>query len=208
MKIVKGVKDVFRIRLKRTCVFLLISIIVLGMIFMYTGRLPKAYTAFRENIEAEKASKQLFEAYNVMDNTFHFELPEAWLTHEVSFTGGEIIYHLDFTSQDKRIHGFVQAWKLSESLKQFVEKSKESAVGVVDFKYFDIKEIMLDDKRGFLLDYSRANSNGEYIKSHEVFIEGYSKIVYRLSFFVPEKEWRNYYKVLFDRIMHTVKINQ
>lgn len=195
-------------RLKLACAVLFISIIALGVVFVYTGRLPDAYAAFKDNVDARKASKQLFEAYNVMDNTFHFELPDSWNTNEVSFTGGEILYHLSFTSQDSRIHGFVQVWKLSEPLKQFVEKSKKSAVGAVDFKYFDIKEIMSDNKKGYLLEYSRANSKGEYIKAYEAFIEGYSNNIYRLSFFVPEREWRNYYKVLFDRIIHTVKINK
>lgn len=195
-------------RLKFIYAFLFISIIALSAIFMYSGRLPEAYAAFKANAEAKKVSRQLFEAYNVMDNTFHFELPDSWYTHEISFTGGEILYHMNFTSHDNRIHGFVQVWKLSEPLKQFVEKSKESAVGVVDFKYFDIKEIMSDNKNGYLLDYSRADPSGEYTKAYEAFIEGFSNKVYRLSFFVPEKEWRNYYKILFDRIIHTVKISK
>ena len=193
-------------RLKLTYVFSFISIIVLSAAFFYVGRLPAAVTAFKGSIEEDRVSKQLFEAYNVMDNTFHFELPDSWDTHEVSFIGGEILYHMNFTSHDKRIYGFVQIWKLSEPLKQFIEKSKESAVGVVDFKYFDIKEIISDSKKGYLLDYSRANPKGEYNKAYEALIEGSSNKVYRLSFFVPEKEWRNYYKVLFDRIIHTIKI--
>jgi hypothetical protein len=197
---------VLRNRLKLTYTLPFIVILVLCTAFIYTGRLPAALTAFRENIGADKASKQLLEAYNVMDNTFHFELPDSWYTHEESFAGGEILYHLNFISQDKRVYGFVQVWKLSKPLKQFIEESKESAVGVVDFKYFDIKEIMVDSKKGYLIDYSRANSQGEYNRAYEAFIEGYSNKVYRISFFVPEKEWRSYYKVLFDRIIHTMNI--
>lgn len=193
-------------RLKFTHVILLISVIVISAALLYLGRVPDTVAAFKERLGAEKAMKQIFQAYDVMDDTFHFELPDTWLTHEVAFAGGEILYHMSFTSQDKRIHGFVQVWKLSEPLQQFVEKSKESAVGVVDFKHFDIKEIMSDNRRGYLLDYSRANSKGEYIRSYEAFIGGPSNQAYRLSFFVPEKEWRNYYKVLFDRIIHSVKI--
>ncbi|MHB1392939.1 MAG: PsbP-related protein [Clostridia bacterium] len=195
-------------RLKLTFALSFIAIIVLCAAFIYTGRLSAAVTAFKENIEAEKASKQLFEAYNVMDNTFHFELPDSWYTHEESFAGGEILYHMNFISQDKRIHGFVQVWKLSKPLKQFIDESKKSAVGVVDFKYFDVKEIMADNKKGYLIDYSRANPKGEYNRAYEAFIEGYSNKVYRISFFVPEKEWRNYYKVLFDRIISTVNIKK
>lgn len=195
-------------KLKVTYVFLFILIIVLSAAPFYMGRLPEAYTAFRENIEESRVSRQLFEAYNVMDNTFRFELPDTWSTHEVSFTGGEILYHLNFTSRDRKIHGFVQVWELSEPLKQFVEKSKKSAAGVVDFKYFDIKEIMVDNKKGYLIDYSRANQKGEYNRAYEAFIEGFSNRVYRLSFFVPEKEWRDYYKILFDRIIRLIKIRK
>lgn len=184
------------------------AIILLSASFFYVGKLPAAVTAFKEGIQSEKAAKQLMEPYNVMNNTFHFELPDTWHTHEVSFTGGEILYHMNFMSQDKRIHGFVQVWKLSKPLKQFIEESKQAATGVVDFKYFDIKEIMVDGKRGFLMDYSRANADGEYNKAYEAFVEGYSDKIYRMSFFVPEKEWRNYYKVLFDRIIRTMHIEK
>ncbi|KUO68663.1 MAG: hypothetical protein APF77_14760 [Clostridia bacterium BRH_c25] len=193
-------------RKKLTYVFSFISIIILSAAFFYVGKLPAAVGAFKENIEVERVSKQLFEAYNVMDNTFHFELPDSWYTNEVSFTGGEVLYHMDFISKDKRIHGLVQVWKLSKPLKQFVEESKKSAVGVVDFKYFDVKEIMTDNRKAYLTEYSRANQKGEYNKAYEVFVEGPSSRMYRISFFVPEKEWRNYYKVIFDRIIYSIRI--
>ncbi len=195
-------------KLKLICVFSLVLIIVLYSALFYAGRLPAAYTAFTENIGRSKVSRQLFEAYNVMDNTFHFQLPDSWSAYEASFAGEEILYHLNFISKDKKIHGFVQVWKLSEPLKQFIEKSKESAVGVIDFKNFDIKEITVDNKNGYLMDYSRANQKGEYIRAYEAFIKGFSNKVYRLSFFVPEKEWKEYYRILFDRIIHSVRISK
>lgn len=195
-------------RLKLMYIFSFISIIILSTVCFYAGRLPTAVVAFKESISEERSLKQLFKAYNVMDGTFYFELPDSWFTNEVSFMGGEILYHMDFISPDKKIYGFVQVWKLSEPLRQFIEKSKESAVGVLDFKYFDIKEIMSDNKRGYMLDYSRANYEGGYIKAYETFIEGYADRIYRISFFVPEKEWKNYYKVIFDRIIHTIKIRK
>lgn len=193
---------------KLTGIFALTVIVALSAAFFYSGRLPAAVSAFRENIQEERIARQLFEAYNVMDNTFHFELPDSWYTHEVSFMGGEILYHMNFVSQDKRIYGFVQAWKLSMPVKQYIEESQKSATGVVDFKNFDIKEIRIDNRRGYLMEYSRANQSGEYNKAYEVFIEGPSKRMYRLSFFVPEKEWRNYYNMLFERIIRSVKINE
>jgi hypothetical protein len=179
---------------------------ILSGAFFYVGRLPAAVVAFKENIQADRATKQLLQPYNVMDDSFHFELPDSWNTHEVSFMGGEVLYHMNFTSQDKRIHGFVQVWKLSKPLKQFVDDSKKAAVGIVDFKYFDVKEIMADNKKGYLMEYTRANQEGEYNKAYEAFIEGPANRMYRVSFYVPEKEWRNYYKMLFDRIIQSIKI--
>lgn len=195
-------------RLKLICAFSFVLIIVVYTTLYYSGRLPAAYAAFTENIGRSKVSRQIFESYNVMNNTFHFELPDTWTTYEESFKGGEILYHMNYISGDKRIHGFVQVWKLSEPLKQFIDKSKESAVGVVEFKHYDIKEIAADNKKGYLMDYSRANQKGEYIRAYEAFIEGFSDKAYRLSFFVPEKEWRDYYKILFDRIIHLIRISK
>ncbi len=193
---------------KLTGIFCLTIIMVLSAAFFYAGRLPAAVSAFREDIQEEKIARQLFEAYNVMDNTFHFELPDSWYTHEVSFMGGEVLYHMNFISQDKRIYGLVQAWKLSKPMKQYITDSQKAATGVIDFKYFDIKEIRVDNRKGYLMEYSRANQSGEYNKAYEVFIEGPSKKMYRLSFFVPEKEWRNYYNILFERIIRSVRINE
>lgn len=193
-------------KLRLTYALSIISILILSAALFYVGRLPAAVTAFKENIEAERAEKQLFEAYNVMEDTFHFELPDTWDTHEVTFSGGEVLYHLNFTSQDKRIHGFVQVWKISKTLKQFIEESKQSAVGVVDFKHFNVKEMMVGDRKGYLIDYSRANQKGEYNRAYEAFLEGPSNRIYRVSFFVPEKEWRNYYKIIFDKIINSIRI--
>ncbi|HOE56674.1 MAG TPA: PsbP-related protein [Bacillota bacterium] len=186
--------------------FILIAALIIAV--FSTGKLPEVYTAFSENIGYEKVARQLFETYNVMDNSFRFELPDSWETQESFFTGGEILYHLNFISQDKKINGFVQVWRLSGPLKQFIEESEKAATGAVEFKYFNIREIAADNKKGYLLDYSRANQEGKYNRAYEAFIEGYSNKIYRLSFFVKEKEWRKYYQILFDRIIKSIEIKK
>lgn len=193
-------------RRKLTNVLWFLLMMVVSASFFYVGRFPAAVNAFRENAEGKRAVKQLFEAYDVMNNTFHFELPASWHTQEVAFTGGEIIYNLNFNSRDKRIVGFVQVWELSKPLKQFIDESKKSSAGVVDFKHYDVKEIMEGSRRGYLLEYSRANPDGDYNKAYEVFLEGSAGKMYRVSFFVPEKEWRDYYKSIYERIVHSIKI--
>ncbi len=194
--------------LKRAGIFCLFVVMVVSAAFFYSGRLPAAVEAFKEELQVDRISRQLFEAYNVMNGSLHFELPDSWYAHEVPMLGGEVLYHLDFISQDKRIHGFVQVWKLAKPLEQLIAESEKAATGVVDFKGYNVKEIKVDGRKGYVMDYSRANQDGEYNKAYEVFIKGASNKMYRLSFFVPEKEWRNYYKLLFERIIRTVRISE
>lgn len=177
-------------------------------VLVLAGRVPAAITAFKGNMEAQGLVKQLFTSYSAMGGSLSFELPDSWSTSQAAFEGGEITYHLNFISKDKKVHGFVQAWKLNKPLKQFLEESKKSAVGVIDFKYFNIKEMMIGKKQGYILEYSRANEKGEYIRAYEAFIEGYGGDVFRVSFFIPEKEWKEYYKILFDRIINSVNIKK
>lgn len=178
------------------------------VVLVFGGGVPAAVTAFKANMKVQRLSQQLLKSYTALGGKLSFELPDTWTTSQAAFEGGEIIYHLNFISNDKKIHGFVQAWKLDKPLKQFLEESKEAAVGAVDFKYFKIKEMMTDKKQGYILEYSRANEKGEYIKAYEAFIEGYGKDVFRISFFIPEKEWKDYYKILFDRILCSVSIKE
>lgn len=194
--------------LKQTGIFCLLVVMAVSSAFFYSGRLPAAVETFKEEIWEERLSRQLFEAYNVMNDSFHFELPDSWYAHEVPMLGGEILYHLDFISRDKRIHGFVQVWNLTKPLEQFIAESEKAATGIVDYKYYDVKEMTVDGRKGYLMEYSRANQDGEYNKAYEVFLKGASNKMYRFSFFVPEKEWRNYYKLLFERIVRTVKISE
>lgn len=194
--------------LKQTGIFCLFAVMVVSAAFFYSGKLPGAVEAFKEEVQVDRISRQLFEAYNVMNDSLHFELPDSWYAHEVPMLGGEILYHLDFISQDKRIHGFVQVWKLAKPLEQLIAESEKAATGVVDFKDYNVREITVDGRKGYVMDYSRANQEGEYNKAYEVFLKGASNKMYRLSFFVPEKEWRNYYKLLFERIVHTVRISE
>jgi hypothetical protein len=191
---------------KRTIVLLLgvVAFAVFLMSISYTFN-PIVQT-FKNSRGYQKAERQVLKKYQALDGKLEFALPETWTTMEEAFNGGEIEYNLYFQSPDKNIHGFVQTWNIDKPLKQFVEESKESAVGVVDFKYYRIKEIMVDNKKGYLLDYSRRTDQDEYIKAYEAFLQGYDGRIARVSFFVNEKNWRPQYLILFNRIIRSFVI--
>ena len=193
---------------KRTLIlFLGIIILALFLISVDFTFAPIAAT-FRNSMEYQKAERQTLEKYSALQGKFEFYLPADWTTMEETFSGGEIIYNIFFVSKDKKIHGFVQGWDINKSLKQFIDESKQAAVGVIDFKYYRVKEIMINNNKGYLLDYSRKDNNDKYIKSYETFIEGSNGRIYRASFFVEEQNWKQNYLILFNRITRSFVIKK
>lgn len=183
-----------------------IVIILLSLAVELQIMLLPSITAFKTNNEIKKVEKQIYKSYSALQGKFKFQLPDAWTTWNETFSGGEILYHLNFISPDKKIHGFIQIWKLDMPLKQFIENSKKAAVGPVDFKYFKTKEIMSGRKKGYLVDYVRSNGKGEYYRSYEAFIEGGEGFIYRASFFTKENDWKQYYIIIFNRIIQSFDI--
>jgi hypothetical protein len=194
--------------IKRTFIlFLGIIILTLFLISVDFTFAPIAST-FKNSLEYQKAERQTLKKHSALQGKFEFYLPTDWTTMEETFSGGEIIYNIFFASKDKKIHGFVQVWDIKKPLKQFIDESKQAAVGVIDFKYYRVKEVTINNNKGYLLDYSRKDNEGNYIKSYETFIEGSNGRIYRASFFVEEKNWRQNYIILFNRITRSFVIKK
>jgi hypothetical protein len=193
---------------KRTFV-LFLGIIILTLFLMSVDFTfgPIAST-FKNSLEYQKAERQVLKKYSALQGKFEFSLPTDWITMEEPFSGGEIIYNMFFLSKDKKVHGFVQVWDINKPLKQFIEESKQAAVGVVDFKYYRVKELTVNTNKGYLLDYSRKSNQDNYIKSYEAFIEGSNGRIYRVSFFVEEQNWKQQYLILFNRIIRSFVIKK
>lgn len=194
--------------IKRTFVIILGLIVLALFLISINFSFSPIVTTFRNSIEYQKAERQVLKKYQALDGKFQYSLPADWTTMEEPFSGGEIIYNNFFMSKDKNIHGFVQVWDINKPLKQFIEESKKSAVGVIDFKYYRVKEMTVNNYKGYLLDYSRKSNQDKYIKSYEIFIEGYNGRIYRVSFFVDEQNWKPQYLILFNRIANSFAINK
>lgn len=188
---------------------LIVGIVILALFIasVYYAFNPIAET-FKNSIEYQKAERQFLKKYTALQDKFEFMLPSTWSTMEQAFSGGEIIYSLAFMSDDKKTHGIVQVWDIDKPLKQFIDESKESAVGVVDFKYYRVKEIKSKQNKGYLLDYSRRTDQDKYVRAYEAFIEGANNRIYRVSFFVNEDNWKSQYIILFNRIIRSLEIKE
>jgi len=192
--------------IKRTFVLMLGALVLALFLMSINFTFSPIVETFRNSLEYQKAERQVLKKYKALDGKFEFALPSDWTTMEEPFSGGEIIYNIYFMSKDKAVHGFVQVWDINKPLKQFIDESKQSAVGVVDFKYYRVKDITINGHKGYLLDYSRKSNQNEYIKSYETFVEGDNGRIYRASFFVNEENWKQQYLILFNRITRSFVI--
>ena len=193
--------------LKRHYASYVAAMVLLVMLMLtFYGRISDTAAVFKANIELQKMERQGYKDYEVLDGSFKFSIPASWSAWEQKFMGGEIIYDLNYITPNKKIHGFIQVWKIDKPLSQFLEEAKNAAVDSTDFKFYNLKEIMVNRNKGYLLQYERPKDTGGYYRSYEAFLEDGKGKIYRASFYTDEKDWRKYYPLMFNRIIQSFRI--
>lgn len=129
---------------------------------------------------------QKFSTYSSLMGKFSFKYPSAFTLDEQEFPGSEILYHIDFRDALNITHGLVQVWSIPYSLKDFLDKSKESSN--MQFKSFNSIQAKVDEKDGYLWDYVAYSDDNSNYKALEYFFEKEGR-VYRISLFAPETQW-------------------
>lgn len=140
--------------------------------------------------------------YEALGQKFTYKLPAEWSTKEQKFPGDEIIYHNDFNTKDFKIHGFVEVWNLNKDLKTFLEESKKISSEQNLYKSYEIKPIIINNKDGYLVNYTIINSSDKDYKGYEYFIRNKDKFL-RFSFFVREDNFKENMPTIFKTIVQT-----
>lgn len=140
--------------------------------------------------------------YEALGQKFTYKLPAEWGTKEQKFQGDEIIYHNDFNTKDFKIHGFVEVWNLNKDLKTFLEESKKISSEQNLYKSYEIKPIIINNKDGYLVNYTIINSSDKDYKGYEYFIRNKDKF-FRFSFFVREDNFKENMPTIFKTIVQT-----
>lgn len=146
--------------------------------------------------------KGKFSKVNALSNTLSFSFPSAFTINEQNFTGSDILYHVDFNNTSKDVHGFVQVWNIQSPLNEFLEMSKSSAQQ--NYTNFKMYPININGVAGYQWDYI-AKSDSQSVKAMEVFLEKDNKM-YRISYFIPTKNWDKKQSKIFNNIIKSVKI--
>ncbi|MHB8065547.1 MAG: PsbP-related protein [Ruminiclostridium sp.] len=172
-----------------------------------TINISNIYTKNDDSTPYLQASNSNYKKFIDFKNTsegLEFSYPSIFKINEQSFPGSEILYHIDFQSkQVKMKRGFVQIWSLPYSLEKFLEESKQSAT--VDFINFSSKKIKVNNLEGYFWEYTSKGVTENY-KALEIFLSKNSKL-YRISYFMPEKEYSNDEYEMFWKIVKSLKIN-
>ena len=186
--------------------FISLLALLLMMMINFSPNIADTIEVFKTNIDIEIIEKQGYKAYNVLEGTFKFELPSLWSVKEEELLGDEIIYHLNFLSTDRKIYGFIQTWRISKSLTEFLDESEKSSIMGQDLDKYSRKKILINNKKGFLIEYERQNKKGNTYKAYEAFIEGENENFYRASFFMQKKDWHRNYKIILNRIIQSIEV--
>ncbi|HEX2946462.1 MAG TPA: PsbP-related protein [Clostridia bacterium] len=143
-----------------------------------------------------------FTDFESVEGSFGFKYPSAFVIRPQSFTGGDVLYHIDFHDSEGKAHGFVQVWNLPGSLGDFLKKSIESSSNT--YKFFNSNKVEINGVKGYRWDYSVLTGSG-YYRGAEVFLQRDGRM-YRLSYFVPEKDWDRKQADLFEKMVQSFKI--
>ena len=183
-----------RRKLGVTFIMIGLMIILLGLELTFDSKLKLA-ALVQNNISSLKS-------YSSLENKFTYKLPSSWDTEVKDMSGDEIIYHNDFYSDDRLIHGFVQAWNTKVNLKSFLDKSKEASLEQNIVKNYKITPITINKHSGYLVTYTIKTSKDTYYRCYEYFLSDTNKY-FRFAFFVKEQNFKENMTSVFKIIVES-----
>lgn len=182
-----------------------IIVIIFGLMVTLLGISKQFDDKLKTTILVEN-NISLLNDFEALNGKFTYKLPLGWGTKEKEFSGGEIIYHNDFQSADAVIHGFVELWKNNQSLKTFLENSKNISQEQNEIKNYKIDSIVVNERKAYLVQYLINVDSNNWYKAYEYFIEDGNEF-YRISFFTRKVNFKETFGAIFESIIETLKIN-
>lgn len=188
-----------RKRLGVTVIIIGLMMVLFGLETKFDGRL-KYVALMQNNINSLKK-------YEVPELKFSYKLPAEWTTHKQSFSGGEIIYHNDFTSEDAAIHGYIEVWSIKEDLKSFLDKSISQSELFAQYKDYAVTPLVVKKHDGYLMTYTMKTKDNANYKGNEYFVKDKDKF-YRFSFFVRDVNFKENMPTIFKTIVDTFDLKE
>lgn len=136
-----------------------------------------------------------------------FYLPENWIYKEEGGLGKEVLYSGEFKSEDNKIGGLFQIWNTNKDIYKFLKDSENISKEQNKIFNYSINNIKIGNKEVILVKYKIENKNGEKYLAYEYFIPK-GREVTRMSFFLEEKNYKEYFGGLFEALVNNICFNQ
>lgn len=183
-----------------------VTIIIVGLMLVLFG-LEKKFDGRLKYVALMKSNIYSLTKYDVPELNFSYKLPNEWTTKKQGFSGNEIVYHNDFTSEDASIHGFVQVWNIREELKSFLDNSKEINDQYARYTDYKLSPIEIKKHEGYLVTYTMKTSDNTVYKGEEYFLKDSGKF-FRFAFYVRDVNFKETMPTIFKTIVETFEHKQ
>lgn len=143
--------------------------------------------------------------YNEADGRLKFSLPSDWGFMKDNVTGDEVEYSGSFISDDKKIKGLIQLWKLDMNIYDFLEDSAYISKGQNKVYDYSINDIKIGNRKFILVRYKMEDEKGDIYLAYEYFLPKGNQFA-RMSFFINQKNFKEAYGGMFEAIVNYVDL--
>ncbi|MDW8802441.1 hypothetical protein P8V03_14930 [Clostridium sp. A1-XYC3] len=183
-----------------------VTTIIIGLMLVLLG-LEKHFDAKLKLAALMQNNINSLVQYQALDSKLTYKLPSEWSTSEQNFSGQEIIYHNDFKDKDYKVHGFIEVWNLNKNLKTFLQESKKISSEQNEYKDYNISPITINNREGYLVNYTIKTNTNTYYKGYEYFIKDKDKF-FRFSFFMRDENFKENMPTVFKTIVQTLNYRE
>ncbi|MCT8975724.1 hypothetical protein N4T77_03830 [Clostridium sp. CX1] len=183
-----------------------VTTIIIGLMLVLLG-LEKHFDAKLKLAALMQNNINSLVQYQALDSKLTYKLPSEWSTSEQNFSGQEIIYHNDFKDKDYKVHGFIEVWNLNKDLKTFLQESKKISSEQNEYKDYNISPITINNREGYLVNYTIKTNTNTYYKGYEYFIKDKDKF-FRFSFFMRDENFKENMPTVFKTIVQTLNYRE
>lgn len=133
-------------------------------------------------------------------NLIKFEFPAKWLIEQETFSGSEIIKHIQLISPDKKNLCLIQIWQGFKPLQQFIEDIKNAPISGAEITNFKVQKTIVKGNTGYQVFYQYNE-----ILCKEIYFSHQNQI-YRIAYLYSGTNWTKEQESNLQTILQSIEI--
>lgn len=143
--------------------------------------------------------------YKEANGRLKFSLPSDWAFMKDDIAGEEVLYSGSFYSNDSKIKGIVQLWKLNKNIYDFLKDSANISETQNKISDYSINDIKIGNRAFILVRYKIENVEGNTFLAYEYFLPKGNEFA-RMSFYINQKDYKEVYGGMFEALVNYVDL--